>query len=42
MNLLPIEFKKEGYLTTYKCKCGLITLYKDLCSECREIDNEPS
>lgn len=33
---LPIAFEKKGYLTTYLCKCGLMTLNKDMCSECLE------
>ncbi len=27
------------YLKTYPCKCGNLSLYKDKCSDCRDIEN---
>lgn len=33
---LKVSFQKDGFRTTYLCKCGLMTLNKDMCSECLE------
>ena len=39
MRKLPIAHKESGYLTTYRCKCGLQTLSYYKCSECESLDH---
>jgi hypothetical protein len=32
--MLDVFFKEPGYLTQYKCQCGLVKIRKDMCSQC--------
>ena len=39
MEKLPIAYEEKGYLTTYRCKCGLQTLSYNKCSECSLLED---